>query len=100
MSVFSHINCALGWRTADNIGAGTGNVDASQRDGGGCVLRNHNPVRGRLRRPAGHGDGDVRAVVDREDAVGVGVTAALSRYFKVSGVILCHCHIREKYQGE
>ena len=64
----------------------TGNIDSIQRDGGSRVFRNHDPVVGRRRRPAGHGDGDVRAVIDGEDAVGVGVAAAFAGDGKAAGL--------------
>ena len=49
-------------------------------------MRNHDPVRDRRRRPVGHGDSDVGAVIHGEDAVGVGVAAGIPLYFKIPAV--------------
>lgn len=60
-------------------------LHTSQRDGGGGVCRNHDPVRGRLRRPAVRRNGDVRVVIDREDTVRLGVAVGLTGHLDIPG---------------
>ena len=93
VTVIRYVDCTLSITSCSAVRGGS---DIYPIQGDLRISIYCNAVRGRIRRPAGHGDGDVRAAVDGEDAVGVGVAAGIPLYFKSPGGSSCLCCLRRR----